>query len=111
MPLTLAAESLRGSGWPISLKSLGSLSLTCCGTGCSAAALASSPKLACLPEAACLSTPSATAISCADTRQRWAAAATSMARAVAPALRNCSQELAMALLPPVPCTGPQRRLL
>ena len=39
-----------------------------------------------------------------------AAAATSMARAVAPALRNCIQELAMAELPPVPCIVPKTRL-
>ena len=33
------------------------------------------------------------------------------ARAVAPAWRICSHELAMAVLPPVPCAGPQNRLL
>ncbi len=40
-----------------------------------------------------------------------AAAERSIARAVAPAFRSWAHELAMALLPPVPCTGPQKRLL
>jgi hypothetical protein len=63
------------------------------------------------PLGGCATTPESTVISAAGTCQRCAAAATSMARAVAPARRSCSQELAMLLLPPVPCAGPQARLL
>ena len=63
------------------------------------------------PVDGCATTPLSTVISAAGTCHRWAAAATSMARAVAPARRSCSQELAMAVLPPVPWTGPQARLL
>ena len=66
----------------------GSLSLTVAGTGCCAAAATSSPNFACLP-LACLSTPFATLISLADTCHCAAAAATSMARAAAPASRYC----------------------
>ncbi len=55
-------------------------------------------------------TPAATVISAAGTDQVSAAAATSSARAVAPARRICSQELAMAVEPPVPWT-PKKRFL
>ena len=37
-------------------------------------------------------------------------ALTSIARPVAPAWRNFSQEQGIAVLPPVPCAGPQNRL-
>jgi hypothetical protein len=40
-----------------------------------------------------------------------AAVATSIARAAAPALRICSYEFGIAVLPPVPCAWPQKRLL
>jgi hypothetical protein len=55
-------------------------------------------------------TPRSTDRLAAATFHSAAAAATSMARAVAPALRNCIQELAMAELPPVPCIVPKTRL-
>ncbi|MNN69007.1 hypothetical protein D3C81_1847570 [compost metagenome] len=112
LPSVLSALSLRARrSWPIRVKSFGDLSFTSSGTGCRAAASASSPKPALRPEAAWLTTPLLTEISCADTFHCSAAAATSMARALAPALRICSKELAMAELPPVPCMGPKARLL
>ena len=58
-----------------------------------------------------MTTPSRTVTSVPGTCQRLAAAATSMARAVAPAARIWPQELAIAVLPPVPCAEPQNRLL
>ena len=81
------------------------------GTGSVAAVAASSPKVALRFDAACETVPAFTTSVFAGTFQRCAAAATSIARAVAPALRNCSQELAMAVDPPVPCAGPQNVLL
>lgn len=47
--------------------------------------------------------------SLAGTCQRAAAADTSMARAFAPASRNCCHEFAIAELPPVPCSLPNAR--
>ncbi|MCY1367471.1 hypothetical protein D9M68_762480 [compost metagenome] len=112
LPSVLSALSLRDRrSWPISVKSSGDLSLTSFGSGWRAAASANSPKPACLPDAAWLTTPLLTLISAAGTCHCSAAAATSMARALAPALRICSKELAMAELPPVPCIGPKARLL
>jgi len=110
-PVVLGRESTRGALRPISLKSRGSLRATLAGGVCRAAAGASSPKVARRPLAACVSTPRSTVIPPAGTCHACAAAATSMARAVAPARRSCSQELAIAVLPPVPCTGPHARLL
>ncbi len=110
VPLDFARESLRGARWPISVKFFGSLSLTSVGTGIAAAALASSPKLAFLPEA-CVRTPALTVMLSGGTFQRLAAAATSIARAAAPAWRSWSHELAIAVEPPVPCIGPHSRLL
>jgi hypothetical protein len=92
-------------------KSFGSLSVTLAGTASAAAASASSPNVALRLLAAWLTTPSRTVISAAGTFQRLAAADTSMARAVAPVWRSWSHELAMAVLPPVPCIGPKARLL
>jgi hypothetical protein len=111
VPLLFAGTSTRGSFWPISLKSLGSFRVTLAASGCAAALPASSPKLACRREAAWLSTPRSTTISAAGTFHSAAAAATSMARAVAPAWRSCIQEFAIALLPPVPWIVPKARLL
>jgi len=79
------------------------------GTGRSAAPTDSSPSVADLPEP-WLTTPFETVISAAGTPQDLAAAATIMARAVAPAVRYCSKEFAMAVEPPVPCT-PNSRFL
>jgi len=83
------------------LKAAGSLRLTCVGTGSFAALPASSPKVALRPAPVCDTTPWLTLISLAGTAHALAAAATSMARAVAPAWRSCCQELATAVEPPV----------
>ena len=70
------------------------------------ACAASSPNVAFFPDFACETTPSLTAISPAGSFHSAAAAATNIARAVAPACRNCIQEFAIAVEPPVPCTLP-----
>ena len=92
---------------PISVKSFGSFSVTCAGGGSAAAFDASSPKVARRPDAGMRHH----AARDGDLRRRdlplAAAAATSIARAVAPAWRSCSHEFAIAVLPPVPCTGPK----
>jgi len=74
----------------MSAKSFESLSFTSCGTGCFAAAAASEPNLAVLFVGACCTTPREIVIVSGSTFQRSAAAATSIARAAAPALRICS---------------------
>ncbi len=102
LPVDFARASSRGSfSLPTILNAEGSLSLTSLGTGCLAALPASSPKVAFLPAPACATTPSLTVISPAATFHCLAAAATSMARAVAPASRNCFQEFATEVEPPV----------
>jgi hypothetical protein len=58
-----------------------------------------------LPEA-CVSTLFAVLISAAGTCHSLAAAAMSMARAVAPADRICMKELAIEVDPPVICISP-----
>ncbi len=108
VPFDLARASLRGAFLPISVKFFGSLSGTFSGTGIAAAAAASWPKLAL--RAPALSTPSLTVMLCGDTFHCLAAAATSIARAVAPALRSWSHEFAIAVDPPVPCI-PKARFL
>ncbi len=109
LPFVLAFESLRGTSLPISLKSFGSFNFTSAGTGIAAAFCASCPKLALCSR--CATTPRSTVIASAGTFHSFAAAATSIERAAAPALRICSYELAIAELPPVPCASPQLRLL
>jgi hypothetical protein len=111
LPVVLDTLSTRGAERPISVKSFGSFSLTSAGTGCLPAASASSPKPAFLPLAACDTTPAFTADLAGRHLPLLGGRATSMARAVAPARRICSNELAIAVLPPVPCAGPQNRLL
>src|SRR6202022_4076609 len=69
---------------------------------CRLAATAISPYVARRPDE-CVSMLFDVRISPAGTCQASAAAATSMARAVAPAPRYCRNELAMADEPPVPC--------
>src|SRR5260221_659482 len=91
------------------MKRLGSLSFTSAWTFCFAASLASWPKVAFFSFQEI--TPFETRISEAGACHFSAAAATSIARATAPALRSCSHELASAVLPPVPCAGPHSRLL
>ena len=95
----------------MSLKSFGSFSGTSSGTGRLDALAASSPNVASRSlgprDGRRRARPSS---SPAGTFHSAAAAATSIARAVAPALRNCIQELAIAELPPVPCIVPNTRL-
>ncbi len=107
----MAFESTRGADLPMSFQSFGSLSGTSAGTGRPAAAAASSPNVALRPLAAWDTTPFSTVRVSAGTAHLSAAAERSIARPVAPALRSCAHEFAIALLPPVPCTGPQERLL
>ncbi|MNE71843.1 hypothetical protein D3C80_1677460 [compost metagenome] len=112
LPSVLSALSLRERrSLPIRVKSLGALSTSSAGTFWRDAASANSPNPALRPEPAWLTTPLLTVISPAGTFHCSAAAATSIARAPAPALRICSKELAMAELPPVPWIGPKARLL
>ncbi len=93
----------------MSLKSFGSFSFTSFGTSSLAAASANSPKEPVwLP---LFSTPFSTVMLSAGTPHFSAAAATSICRAAAPALRSCSQLLATEVEPPVPCTGPKAMLL
>ena len=88
MPVDLASESMRCTGVPIKVKFLGSLSTTSLGTSSLAAAATNSPKQPLwLP---LLSTPLLTVMLSAETFHCCAAAATSMARAVAPTLRISS---------------------
>jgi hypothetical protein len=96
----LARASLRDTFLPMNFQSFASFNLTSVGTGIAAAAVASCPNVARLPAA--VTTPSFTAIDCGETLHCFAAAATIMARAVAPALRSWSHEFAMAVEPPVP---------
>ena len=94
---------------PISRKSFGCFSVTSLGTGSLAAASANSPKL---PEWLPLfSTPLSMVMLAAGTFHVSAAAAMSICRAAAPALRSCSQLLAIEVDPPVPWIGPNSRLL
>ena len=111
-PVVLARESTRGAWRPISLKSFGSLSVTCAGgvsRGRVGRQLAESgaaagrrvrehaPVHRDLPGR---HLPRAVPPPRSAWRARWR-----------PARRSCSQELAMDVLPPVPCMGPQARLL
>ena len=105
-PRDLARESVRRTSLPISLKSFGSFSSTSLGGSNLAALTARSPNAADLPLALCERRPLSTLISAAATPQSCAAASTRSARAVAPAWRICLNELAIALLPPVPWAGP-----
>ena len=111
LPLVLALLSVRATRLPISLKSFGSFSLTSDGTGWRAASAASAPNVVRRDDARCVTTPLLTVMASAGTFHSCAAAATSMARAAAPAVRICSNEFAIAVLPPVPCAGPHNRLL
>lgn len=84
-PSDFAGTSTRGTSVPISRKSFGALSSTSAGGVNAAAASASSPKEALRPEPPWRTSPRSTVISLASTPQAVAAAATSIARAVAPA--------------------------
>ena len=110
VPFDFAAASTRGARLPMNTYFDGSFGVTLDGAGIAAASCASSPKFALRPDE-CDTTPAATVTVSACTFQRLAAAATSIARAVAPAVRSWSHEFAIAVEPPVPCAGPHIRLL
>jgi len=87
VPFTFAGVSSRLAGVPISVKSLGSLSVTCVGTGSVAARSASAPYPSLRPVGVWVTTPRCARHDAASTFQVCAAAATSMLRAAAPARR------------------------
>ena len=101
VPFTLAGTSILGTRVPISVNCDGSFNATPVGTSSLPAASASSPKAALLPDA-WLTTPLLTVISAAGTLHCLAAAATSMALAVAPTVRYCIQAFGTLMEPPVP---------
>ena len=108
--------SMPKSGWPVttfrlstppildpsSVKSLGSLSATdsAAGTGSVDAFATKSPNFMDRPEAAWRTTPASAMHSFAGTPHVWAAASTSIARAVAPTLRIAVYDMGVDMLPP-----------
>ena len=102
VPSDLAWLSLRRTrALPISWKVLGSFSRGVAGGATLPASGSNSAKVAVLPDA--WPTTLLTTVTCsAGTFHLAAAAATNMARAAAPTVRSCIQELAMAEEPPVP---------
>ena len=92
----------------MSLKSSGRLSATLSGTGMRAASAASSPYLMRLPVGACSTSPLCARQDAGSTFQRFAAAATSMVLAVAPAWRSGCHAARIAFELPVACTPPAR---
>ncbi len=101
-PVDLAAASRRFTGLPMMAKSRGSFSLTVAGTLWRMAASANSPYVAFCPPGP-YSTPLAARTWSGLTFHCAAAAATSMARALAPISRYCVNEWAMLPEPPVIC--------
>ena len=100
LPVALARASRRGRGWPMSLNCAGVFRVTAPGSGSLAAASASSPKPALRPEG-WSTRPASTRSSATGTPHCAAAAATSIARADAPASRMGSHRSFMLELPPV----------
>ena len=100
LPSTLPAESSLACGVPMIRKLSLGLSCTSFGTGNRAAAAATDPKVDVLPSGPMMS-PFCARQALGSTRQRSAAAAISMVRACAPAVRNLSQDSWMLLLVPV----------
>ena len=92
--------SKRAGEVPISFQSFGSLSFGSLGTSSFDAAAAILPYVVLLPDE-CVITLFAALHSAAGTPQLCAAAATSISRALAPALRRYSCDSRMARLPPV----------
>src|SRR5690349_24028439 len=101
--------SMRFTGLPISFQSLGSLSFTFLGGSSLAAASATLPKLIRRGPAPCTTKLSEAVHSVAGTPHCCAAAAMSISRAVAPALRRYSCELRIVRLP-TEAMSPQARL-
>jgi len=85
VPSVFAPESIRGRRRPISFQSFGSFSVTSAGGVNVAAFTASSPKVARRRDPPSDTTPRSTVIFVAGTPHSSAAAATSIARATAPA--------------------------
>ena len=113
---TLVAEELdadwsqiRAAAAPADDKIYANLIFGVQGTGGSSA-IASAPKPLSWPLARCFTRPISMVISPAGTFHSRAAAAISMARAVAPALRNCSQLARTEKDPPVIMMGIPGRL-
>src|SRR3989454_4678060 len=90
LPFTLSGVSRRFAGVPINVKSFGSLSGTLSGTGSLAAFSAREPYGSVRPVGVWVTTPRLARHDAGSTSHVWAAAATSMVRAVAPARRNGS---------------------
>ena len=102
VPFTLAGVSRRFRGLPSNLKSFGSFNFGCTGTGNLAASEVKAPYDSLLPLGAItwlfsVRSVAASSFHCA------AAAATSISRAAAPALRSGSQNPRIVALPPVAC--------
>ena len=101
VPFTLDGVSRRCVRWPSRRKSFGSLSGGFAGTGSAAAFWASSPYVSRWLVPVCATTPFSVLQAAGSAPQVCAAAATSIARAVAPALRRMSHDVRTLVLPPV----------
>src|SRR5882757_599160 len=110
VPLTLAGVSNRLAGVPISLKSAGRLSATLSGTEILDASATSSPYLRHLVVATCSTSPLCARQDAGSTFQRFAAAAMSIVRAVAPAWRIGCHDARTAFELPVACKPPSNGL-
>ena len=106
-PLTFSGMSRRGSDLPISVKFFGSFSVTSFGTGRAAALSTSAPYLRRRPLALWTTSPFSVVSVFSGTLHVCAAAVTSIARAVAPALRRIFHMPRTLLLPAVSCWPPK----
>ena len=111
LPSCLAAASCRRIGLPIRVNWSAVFSTGWSGSGSLAARSASSPKRSWRLLAAWRTTPWATLQSATGTPQAWAAAATSMARALAPASRIGIHKSLTLDEPPVACRPNSRMVL
>ena len=101
LPSVLTGVSSRGTRVPMRRKSFGSLSGASSGTGSRAARAASFPYASRRPVGVWITVPFSARQADRSTRHVSAAALISISRAAAPALRSGSQEVWMAVLPPV----------
>ena len=104
VPFTFPAVSRRRCGVPIRMKAAGSFKSTFDGIGKLLAASTRAPYASLRPLEACTTTPCCARHVDGSTFQRWAAAMTSMTRAVAPARRNGTYIARIAVEAPVICT-------
>ena len=104
VPFTFPAVSRRRCGVPIRVKAAGSFKSTFDGIGKLLAASTRAPYASLRPLEACTTTPCCARHVDGSTFQRWAAAMTSMTRAVAPARRNGTYIARIAVEAPVICT-------